>query len=98
MKVPVPANRRTRTAIRRFLEIIEPRQGALRQPSLACVLGQTPGIARYVVDDPVYPNHFGCFRIGRVRIINNQDETFSIVGDTLPRKWRRDIFALTGVL
>jgi transposase len=26
------------------------------------------------------------------------DETFSAVGDTLPRKWRRDIFALAGVL
>jgi len=35
----------------------------------------------------MYPNHLGCFRIGRVRIIDNQDETFSAVGDTLPRKW-----------
>ena len=46
----------------------------------------------------MYPNHLGGFRIGRVRIIDNQDETFSAVGDTLPRKWRRNIFALAGVL
>src|SRR6516162_4797349 len=98
MKVPVPANRRTRTAIRRFLEIIEPKQGALRQPSLACVLGQTPGIAWYVIDDPMDPNHLGRFRIGRVRVVDNQDETFSTVRDILPRNWRRYIFALAGVL
>jgi hypothetical protein len=30
----------------------------------------------------MYPNHLGCFRIGRVGIIDNQDETFSAVGDT----------------
>jgi hypothetical protein len=46
----------------------------------------------------MYPNHLGCFRIGRVRIIDNQDETFSAIGDTLPHKWRRDIFGLAGVL
>ena len=46
----------------------------------------------------MYPNHLGCFRIGRVGIIDNQDETFSAVGDTLLRKRRRDIFALAGVL
>jgi hypothetical protein len=40
----------------------------------------------------------GCSRIGRVRIIDNQDETFSSVADTLPRKWRRSIFGLAGVL
>jgi hypothetical protein len=44
------------------------------------------------------PHHFGCFRIGRVGIIDNHDETFGAVGDLLPRKWRRDIFALAGVL
>ena len=38
------------------------------------------------------------FRIGRVGIIDNQDETFSAVGDTLPGKRRRDIFAFAGVL
>jgi hypothetical protein len=37
------------------------------------------------------------FRIGRIGVINNQDETFSAVGDTLPRKWRGDIFGLAGV-
>src|SRR5215813_9799850 len=46
----------------------------------------------------MYPNHPGCFRIGRVRIIDNQNETFSAVGGILPRKWRRDIFTLAGVL
>ena len=44
----------------------------------------------------MYPNHLGCFRIWRVGIIDNQDETFSAVGDTLPRKRQRDIFALAG--
>ena len=48
--------------------------------------------------DPMDPNHLGCFRIGRVRIIDNQGETFSAIGNTLPRKWRRDIFGLAGVL
>ena len=47
--------------------------------------------------DPMYPNHLGCFRIGRIGIINNQDETFCAVGDALPRKWRGDIFGLAGV-
>src|SRR5262249_13147034 len=98
MEVTVSADRRTRATIPRLFEIIEPKQGALRQRCLACVLGQALGIGRYVVDDPMYPNHRGCFRIGRVRIIDNQDETFSAVRDTLPRKWRRDIFALAGVL
>ena len=51
-----------------------------------------------VVDDPMDPNHLGCFRVGRVRIIDNQGETFSAIGDTLPRKWRRDILGLAGVL
>src|SRR5262249_9168468 len=46
----------------------------------------------------MYPNHLGCFRIGRVRIIDNQNEAFSAVGGILPRKWRRDIFSLAGVL
>src|SRR5215475_2763779 len=98
MEVTVSADRRTRATIPRLFEIIEPKQGALRQPCLAYVLGQAFVIGRYVVDDPMYPNHLGCFRIGRVRIIDNQDETFSAVGDTLPGKWRRDIFALAGVL
>src|SRR5215831_13018566 len=97
MEVTVSADRRTRATIPRLFEIIEPKQGALRQPCLACVLGQALGIGRHVVDDPMYPNHLGCFRIGRVRIIDNQDEAFSAVGYTLPRKWRRDIFALAGV-
>ena len=44
------------------------------------------------------PNHLGCFWIGRVRIIDNQGETFSVIGGTLPRKWRGDIFGLAGVL
>ena len=61
-------------------------------------LGQALGSGRYVVDDPMYPNRLGCVRIGRVRIIHNQDETLSAVGYTHPSKWRRDIFALTGVL
>src|SRR4029453_6518125 len=98
MEVTVPADRRTGTAILRLFEIIEPKYDALRQPCLACVVGQALGIGRYVVDDPVYPNHLGCFWIGGVRIIDNQDETFRVFGDTLPRKWRRDIFALAGVL
>src|SRR6516162_3260010 len=98
MEVTVPADRRTGAAIPCLFEIVKPKQGALRQPCLACVLGQALGIGRYVVDDPMYPNHLGCFRIGRVRIIDNQNETFSAVGGTLPRKWRRDIFALAGVL
>src|SRR5262249_58877379 len=76
--------------------------GALRQPCPGCVLGQALGVGRYVVDDPMYPNHLGCVRIGRVRIIHNQHETFSAVGYALPSKWRRDIsyarFALAGVL
>src|SRR5258707_9235450 len=92
MEVTVPTYRRTRAAVPSLFEIIEPKEGALRQPCLACVLGQGPGLRRYVVDDPMYPNHLGCFRIGRVGIIDNQDETFSAVGDTLPRKRRRDIF------
>ena len=37
-------------------------------------------------------------KIQRVGIIDNQDETFSAVGDTLPRKWWRDILAFAGVL
>src|SRR5215468_10575046 len=98
MEVTVSADRRTRATIPRLFEIIEPKQGALRQPCLTCVLEQALGIGRHVVDDPMYPNHLGCFRIGRVRVIDNQDETFSAVGDTLPRKWWRDIFGLAGVL
>src|SRR6516225_11676623 len=98
MEVTVATNRRTWATIFLLSEIVEPKHGALRQPCLACVLGQALGIGRYVVDDPMYPNHLGCFRIGRVRIIDNQDETFSAVGYTLPSKWRRDIFALAGVL
>jgi hypothetical protein len=66
-------------------EVIESKYDALRQSGLACVLGQALGIGRYVVHDPMYPNHLGCFRIGCVRIIDNQDETFGAVGDTLPR-------------
>src|SRR6516225_2244598 len=46
-------------------------------------------------DDPMYPNHLGCFGIGRVRIIDNRTR---LLGGILPRKWRRDIFALAGVL
>src|SRR6516162_3006907 len=98
MKVTVPADWRTGAAITRLFEIVEPKQGALRQPCLACVLGQVLGIGRHVVDDPMYPNHLGCFRIGRVRIIDNQDKTFSAIGNTLPRKWRGYIFGLAGVL
>src|ERR1700758_696423 len=98
MDVAVPANRWTRAAVLRLFEIIEPKYGALRQARLTCVLGHALGIGRYVVDDPMYPNHLGRFRIGRVRVIDNQDETFSTVGNTLPHKWRRDIFALAGVL
>jgi hypothetical protein len=37
------------------------------QTCLAYVLGQALGIGRYVVDDPMYPNHLGWLRIGRVR-------------------------------
>ena len=46
----------------------------------------------------MHPNHLGCFRTGRIGIIDNQDEVFNAVGETLPRKWRRDIFALASVL
>ena len=46
----------------------------------------------------MYPNNLGCLRIGRVRIIDNQDDTFSFIGDALPRERRRDIFTLAGVL
>src|SRR6516164_3090370 len=98
MEVTVPTNGRTGTAILRLFEIIEPRHSALRQSCLACVLGQALGSGRYVVDDPMDPNHFGCFRVGRVGIIDNKDETFGSIGDTLPRKWRGDIFGLAGVL
>jgi hypothetical protein len=84
--------------LRRHVEIADLAKATPFDIEPACALGQTPGIAWYVVDDPVYPNHFRCFGIGRVRIIDNQDETFGIDGDTLPCKWRRDIFALTGVL
>ena len=66
--------------------------------AFARVLGQALGIGRHVVDDPMYPNNLGCLRIGRVGIIDNQDETFSSVGDTLPRERRRDIFTLASVL
>jgi hypothetical protein len=69
-----------------------------RQPFKSCVLVQVLGIERYVVDDPMYPNHFGCFRIRRVRIIDNQDETLNALGHTLPSKWWRDIFTLAGIL
>ena len=72
--------------------------GTLRQPCLVSVLRQALGIGRYVIDGPMYPNHFRGFRIGCVRIVDNQDKTFRALGDTLPRKWRRDIFALAGVL
>jgi hypothetical protein len=44
------------------------------------------------------PNHLGGFWIGRIRVVDNEDETFSTVGDTLPGKWWRDIFALAGIL
>src|SRR5262249_44558074 len=88
----------TRTTVACLFEIVQPKQSTWRQPYPACVLGQALGIGRHVVDDPMYPNQLGCFRIGRVGIIDNQDETFSTVGDTLPRKWRRDIFGLAGVL
>src|SRR6266571_597808 len=98
MEVTVPADRRTGAAIARLIEIVKPKQNTLWQPCFACVLGQALGIGRHVVDDPMYPNHLGCSRIGCIGIIDNQDETFSAVGDTLPRKWRRDIFALAGVL
>src|SRR3974377_2455245 len=97
MEVTVATNRRTWATIFLLSEIVEPKHGALRQPCLACVLGQALGIGRYVVDHPMYPNHFGGFRIGRVGIIDNKDETLSAAGDTLPRKRRRDIFAFAGV-
>jgi hypothetical protein len=70
MKVPAPANRRTRTAIRRFLEIIEPKQGALRQPSLACVLGQNSWYRSVCCRRPSVPKPFWVL-IGRVRIIGS---------------------------
>ena len=39
------------------------------------------------IDNPMYPNRLGRFRIGRVvGVIDNQDEAPS--GDTLPGKWR----------
>jgi hypothetical protein len=66
MEVTVPADRRTRATIPRPFEIIAPKRGALRQTCLAYVLGQALGIGRYVVDDPMYLNHLGCLRIGRV--------------------------------
>src|SRR5215471_8632890 len=98
MEVTVPTNWRTRTAIFSLFEIIEPKHGALRQSCLASVLGQALGIGGYVVDDPMYPDHLGCFRVGRVGIIDNQDETLSAVGNTIPCKRRRDILALAGIL
>src|SRR6516162_7574074 len=98
MEVTVPTNGRTGTAIFRFFEIIEPKHGAPRQSCLACVLGQALAIGRHVVDDPMDPNHFGCFRIGSVGIIDNKDETLSALGYTLPRKRWRDIFALARIL
>src|SRR6516162_1180640 len=98
MEVTVPTDRRTGAAVLGLFEIIEPKKCALRQSRLACVLGQGPGLGRYVVDDPMYPNHLGRFRIRRVGIIDNQNEAFSAVGDSLPRKRRRDTFALAGVL
>src|SRR5262245_46602907 len=97
MEVTMPTNWRTRTAIFRLFEIIEPKHGALRQSCLARVLGQALGIGGYVVDDPMYPNHLGCFRIGCVGIIDNQYETLSAVGDTLPRKRRRNTVAFAGI-
>src|SRR5262245_54514821 len=98
MEVTVPTNWRTRTAIFRLLEIIEPKHGALRQSCLARIVGQALGIGGHIVDDPMDPNHLGRFRIRRVGIIDNQDETLSAVGDTIPRKRRRDIVALAGIL
>jgi hypothetical protein len=56
----------------------------LRQPCLACVLGQALGIGRHVVDDPMYPNHLGCFRIGRVRIIDNLSRSARLSIDEVP--------------
>src|SRR5262245_34114793 len=97
MEVTVPTNWRTRTSIFRLFEIIEPKHGPLRQSRLARVLGQALRIGGHVVDDPMYPNHLGCFRIWRVGIIDDQDETLSAVGDTLPRKRRRDTLALAGI-
>src|SRR6516225_3188978 len=98
MEITVTTNRRTGAAVFLLFEIIEPKHGAWGQPCLASVLGQALGIGGHVVNDPMYPNPFGCFWIGRVRIIDNKDEAFSAVGDTVPRQRRRDIFAFAGVL
>src|SRR5215831_3420475 len=94
MEVTMPTNWWTWPAIFRLFEIIEPKHGALRQSCLARVLGQALGIGGHVVDDPMYPNHLGCFRIWRVGIVDDQDEALGAVGDVLPRKRRRDIVAL----
>jgi len=32
----------------------------------------------------MYPNHLGCFRIGRVGIIDDPDKTLGSVGNTIP--------------
>src|ERR1700732_3399415 len=49
VEVAVLTDRRTRAAILRLFEIIQPNNSALRQPCLACVLRQALNVGWYVV-------------------------------------------------
>ena len=73
-----------------FFKSLSPSEGlAATEPYL-----RSSANSRYRVVCYRRPNvakHLGRFRIERVGVIDNHDETFSTVGDTLPGKWRRDI-------
>ena len=95
VEITVPPDRRKRTAIAGAFPVIQPLARSRRQRFHA--LRQARRGRRDIIKHPMHPNHLWRGRVGSVGIIDDKGKAFCSGRNARPCKWRRQVFAFTGI-
>ena len=98
MKVAMTTSGRTRTAIGGPFPVIEAHHRSRWQSLDGDAFGKPRRVRRKIVKNPMYPGHLGRFWIGRVGIVDDENEAFCPLRHTRPSQWGRDILSFASVL
>ncbi|OGB02557.1 MAG: hypothetical protein A3E79_12505 [Burkholderiales bacterium RIFCSPHIGHO2_12_FULL_61_11] len=97
VEIAMPAYRRARSAVAGAPPIVPPLQDSRSKVFGGDAFRQTMDSRWQVVQHPVHPGHFWRCGVGRVRVIDDQDQALRAGRHTRPRQRWRNIITITGM-